>query len=510
MKHAALMFVLLGNEFCVVAQIPTWSQDVAPLLYAHCVKCHRDDGTGPFSLVYPAEAVNHAWEIKHQVEDRHMPPWPADPDYRHFAYEKRLTEAEIQTIVDWVMNDMPMGNLAEAPPVPVFPEGQSTIEGIDYTVAMSPYTLQSNSDEYRWFAIQNPLTETIYVNAIEIIPGLPAFVHHADLAYDVSGITAALDASTPLSGFNSSTGSPNYSMYMNAWMAGGNIAQYPDNWGIQVPPGGYFVFEIHYGPGGQGQTDQTVMNLNFVTNPANVRPVFPSWVTNGATGSAPYIPANQVSWYTQQSNVFQTDFTMVSICPHQHYLGKSFKVWLETQEGDSIPLIFIPDWHFHWQMYYTFVYPQHIPAGSRVKSLASYDNTTENEHNPNNPPQNVYWGSQTTDEMYMVYAIMAHYQPGDENLLMDSTLHISKSPLPLRPGIDLYPNPAKDYLYISPQGMDWPGADIQILDLTGKVARQFLLTSPAQRIDLADLPAGIYTIRARKGQRLAVGRIVKI
>jgi hypothetical protein len=492
------------------AQIPTWSQDIAPILYQHCVKCHRDNGPGPFSLLYVDEAVANAWEIKHQVEDRHMPPWPADPSYRAFAYQNILTQEEIDAIVQWVMNDTPVGNLAEAPPIPDFPPGLSELNPIHHVVSMPPYTLQSNSDEYRWFAIENPNAETIYINAIEIVPGLPEFVHHADLAYDLTGYTFSLDNSTSLPGFNSSTGNPNYDMYINAWMAGGNIVRYPDNWGIAIPPGGHFVFEIHYGPGGQGQTDQTVMNLKFVTDTDNFRPVYPSWVMNGSPTAGPVIPANQVSWYNQQSSVFSSDRTMISICPHMHYLGESYKVWMETSEGDSIPLIYIPEWHFHWQMYYTFIYPQHIPAGARIKGRASYNNTTNNPHNPNNPPQNVYWGSQTTDEMFMTYAIMAFYQPGDENILMDSTLFVHPTTGLLRTGLDMYPNPASDYIYISPQGMGWEGAAVRVVDAMGRSIFQRQLEGPIDRFVLTGIPPGVYRVEVELNGRGASGLMVKL
>ena len=51
----------------------------------------------------------------------------------------------------------------------------------------------------------------------------------------------AYDLQDPLPGFNAQTGSPTYSYYMNAWQPGGDVVEYPPDWGIAVPPGSDFV-----------------------------------------------------------------------------------------------------------------------------------------------------------------------------------------------------------------------------------------------------------------------------
>jgi hypothetical protein len=506
-----ILFVFLGffSFSGVRSQEYTWSNDVAEIIYEHCASCHHENGIGPFPLMTYADLVPIAWEIKHQVEDRHMPPWPADPNYRHFAYENYLSDEEIAIISQWVLDETPIGNLAQAPVPPVFENTESQLESIDLVLEMEPYTLQYNTDEYRWFTIENPFDDTIYVNAIEIIPGLPEVVHHADLSYDLSGNSYYYDQLDELSGFNSNTGSPNYDYYMNAWMAGGNVVKYPENWGIEVLPGSYFVFEIHYGPGGQGLTDLTKMNLKFVTNPDEVRPVYAQWITNGPDETGSYIPANEVSWYTQETGIFWTEYSMISICPHQHYLGASYKVWMETFQGDSIPLIYIPEWHFHWQMYYTFIYPQHIPFGAKIKTLASFDNTEYNEFNPNDPPENVYWGSSTTDEMLMVLAIWSPYEEGDENILMDSTFNnISSQDIQIT-GLDIYPNPGNTHIYLSVHDPDDIGTTFTIIDNCGRERMKFRSVSQWEYVDISMLSSGFYTIVGSSNNKLMRTTFVK-
>ena len=53
----------------------------------------------------------------------YMPPWHADPAYGDFSNDRRLTDEEIQTIVDWVDAGAPLGNAEDMPELPHFVEG---------------------------------------------------------------------------------------------------------------------------------------------------------------------------------------------------------------------------------------------------------------------------------------------------------------------------------------------------------------------------------------------------
>ena len=57
------------------AQSPTWSEDVASVIYANCSSCHHEGGIGPFSLMTYQDAVDNAYGIQSQVEAKLMPPW---------------------------------------------------------------------------------------------------------------------------------------------------------------------------------------------------------------------------------------------------------------------------------------------------------------------------------------------------------------------------------------------------------------------------------------------------
>ncbi|MCY7408685.1 MAG: cytochrome c, partial [Chitinophagales bacterium] len=69
------------------AQTPTWSNDVASIIYNNCSTCHRDGGIGPFPLMSYEDAVINSIGIKTQVQSKLMPPWKPDPNYSHFKDE---------------------------------------------------------------------------------------------------------------------------------------------------------------------------------------------------------------------------------------------------------------------------------------------------------------------------------------------------------------------------------------------------------------------------------------
>ena len=78
--------------------VPTFTQDVAPILYANCVTCHRPGEIAPMSLVTYQEARPWARAITRKVAEGSMPPWHAEATAGTFSNERKLTaEREIDT-----------------------------------------------------------------------------------------------------------------------------------------------------------------------------------------------------------------------------------------------------------------------------------------------------------------------------------------------------------------------------------------------------------------------------
>src|SRR5919109_1291621 len=89
----ALVAWVLPLPYAIQGQTPakpplTFTKDVAPILYANCVYCHRPGEIGPMSLITYRDARPWARAIRQAVETKRMPPWHADPHYGTFQYDK--------------------------------------------------------------------------------------------------------------------------------------------------------------------------------------------------------------------------------------------------------------------------------------------------------------------------------------------------------------------------------------------------------------------------------------
>lgn len=205
--------------------------------------------------------------------------------------------------------------------------------------------------------------------------------------------------------------------------------------------------------------------------------------------------------------------TILSIGPHGHLLCKSLKAFGVTLGGDTIPLVDIPKWNFHWQGSYDFQTPVKIPIGTTLYSVGTYDNTTDNLENPNSPPKDVSVGEATTDEMMLFYFSYLPYVTGDEKIVIDTFHHkphyancISRyagvNDIPMPAAGLVYPNPAGDKLNILlPDGI----VEIELVNALGQVV---VHTAAANSIDISALSGGVYTVRLIGDKNLST-RIVK-
>ncbi len=112
-----------GPEGQPARNIPTFTKDVAPILYKNCVGCHRPGEIGPMSLLTYDDARPHAKAIRDEVGDNNMPPWHADPKHGKFANDRSLPAKDRDTLLRWVNNGAPEGDKKDLPPVPKFTEG---------------------------------------------------------------------------------------------------------------------------------------------------------------------------------------------------------------------------------------------------------------------------------------------------------------------------------------------------------------------------------------------------
>src|SRR5262245_6346895 len=166
---------------------PNYNHDVAPILAKSCVSCHRPNQIGPMSLLTYDEVRPWAKAIAKNVADHVMPPWHADPSIGHFANDRRLAPAEIDTLVQWVKTGAPEGDAADRPAKPAFKDEEWILGEPDLVVTLDEVSVPAGkSDVFPKLIGRVMLPEDRWIQAVEFRPGNRKVLHHI-IAFQVKG-----------------------------------------------------------------------------------------------------------------------------------------------------------------------------------------------------------------------------------------------------------------------------------------------------------------------------------
>ena len=110
---------LSGQQPPVQVLAPTFSQHVAPIVYAKCIQCHRPGEVAPMSLINYQDVKPWAGSIRRQLVEQTMPPFHSHSRYGLLVSTPRLTQAETDTIVRWVDTGALEGDPALLPELPI-------------------------------------------------------------------------------------------------------------------------------------------------------------------------------------------------------------------------------------------------------------------------------------------------------------------------------------------------------------------------------------------------------
>ena len=393
------LVVLLGTLLpaAALAQGVTFANDVAPILYEHCVACHRPGAIGPFSLVSYEDARAQAEQVAAAAERRAMPPWKPVAGYGQFQGARTLSEAQIAVLGQWVESDTPQGDAAATPPVPRFEDGWRRGEPDLVLTVDTPYTLEAGSGGvYRNFVVPTELTDQRWVSAVELRPSAASVVHHARILLDATGdarIAVAADVASGYDGLMLDHGGfPDG--HVLGWSAGPPPAIAPTALAWQLNPGTDLVVQLYLLRRAASVTVQPSIGLYFTDAPPAFSPV--SVLLNSKTID---IPAGESNHLVEDRFRLPVAVDLLAISPHAHRLGRRVEAMATLPDGSQIPLIRIDDWDLDWQDEYRYERPIHLPAETVVTMRFVFDNSTDNPKNPRTPPEPVRFGSEPTDEM---------------------------------------------------------------------------------------------------------------
>ncbi len=243
--------------------------------------------------------------------------------------------------------------------------------------------------EYVYIRVDPGFREDRWIRAAEIMPGNRAVLHHCNIYLQPPGIDDPEDLRS-----QGKLGS--YALTVTA--PGTPPMILPDGMAKRIPAGWRIVFVLHYQSIGSVQKDQTRLGLTFA-DPKTVRQEVAMQLMFDLELS---IPPGVRDHSVSRTWAINRDVELLSLFPHMHLRGKSFRYELIHPDGSEEVLLDVPRWDFNWQHRYVFATPRRVMAGSQLRCAAVYDNSADNPANPD-PSATVRAGTQSWDEMFNGY-----------------------------------------------------------------------------------------------------------
>jgi hypothetical protein len=400
--------------------VPTYTKDVAPILYKNCTTCHRPGEIAPMSLLTYKDARPWAKSIREEVASGMMPPWHADPAHGRFVNDRRLSDADKDTIVGWASAGAPEGDPADLPAAPKYADGWQ-IGQPDAIVSMAEdYPIPADGTvEYKYFSVPTTFGEDKWIQAIEVRPGSRAVVHHVILfardpkppAPRPAGEAAPRPTPTFMfaegmeepknpdveakkkAPLNDRPAPQRLGAFVGGFAPGQSQRVYAPGTGIRLPAGAILTFQMHYTTKGAAATDRTKIGFIF----AKDRPAQEIRVTELSNRNFT-IAAGAANQEIDADVTLQRDVTLWSMLPHTHVRGKRWEYQATYPDGRIETILAVPKYDFNWQTEYVFKEPLKLPKGTKIHASAWYDNSANNPSNPD-PSADVRWGDQTWEEM---------------------------------------------------------------------------------------------------------------
>jgi Flp pilus assembly protein TadD/mono/diheme cytochrome c family protein len=399
----ATLSIQLPHSHVQAAAAPiTFNRQIAPIFYKQCSGCHHPGGSGPFSLLSYADARRWGAQIRTVTQTRYMPPWLPEPGFGNFADNRRLSDEDMALIKAWVEGGMPEGDAKEAPRVPVFStEWQLGTPDLILKATSEMQVPASGADLFRNFILPVPITQTKYIRAMEIRPGAPQVVHHANVMIDK---TASLRRKHPT---DWEQGVPGMELTVDSgesfdpdshflfWKPDSPALIEPEGMPWRLDPGNDLILNMHLKPSGKAESLQATVGLYFADKPAVAHPMLLQLEHDGAID----IPAGDAAFVIEDQLKLPIDVDVLGVYPHAHYLGKKLEGYAVLPNGEKKWLILIRDWDIDRQSVYRFRSPLFLPKNSVLHMRYTYDNSKENIRNPNSPPVRVKAGNRSVDEM---------------------------------------------------------------------------------------------------------------
>jgi hypothetical protein len=398
-----LSLSLMCAAIVVAAPVPepTFYKDALPVIEKNCQGCHRPGEAAPMSFMSFESTRPYAKAIRSAVLSKKMPPWFADPHYGTFANDRRLSDADVKTLVAWVDGGAKAGNPKDAPAPMQFTEGWAIGKpDVVFEVPTAFNVPTSGTIDYQYVRLPTNFTEDKYVQFAEARPTDRIHTHHI-IAFirdpkspwmKDAPIGVPFVPEKPKAGEGGGGGG-----FGGDFLAGYAPGTVPDTLKPGqvklVPKGADIIFQLHYTADGKAGSDTSRVGLIFAKDAPKERVL-----TLAATTADFAIPPGDPNYRVDSKITLQADSTLIMMLPHMHLRGKDFDFHITYPDGKTETLLNVPHYSFEWQLSYYLDKPLFLPKGTTIECTAHYDNSVNNPANPD-PKKEVHFGEQSWDEM---------------------------------------------------------------------------------------------------------------
>jgi hypothetical protein len=410
---------------------PNWHQDIAPLVALHCESCHQSGGIAPFSMEDYESTAQWSTLMSAHVQAETMPPWHARDTAdcttpQAFLGDPRLDDETKQLFADWSAAGAPEGNPANAAEVPAPPSLhlEDPTQVVDMSGSVSIEAEGNKLDFVHCLSFDPELSEDVYVDAMEVLPGNDAIAHHVLIYIDEAAESASWDGGV-LENCDGGSGVSGGKL-IGGWVPGSLPQTYPDGVAVPIPAGSRLVFNYHYhATGGSPEIDDSsqlalrysseepdwIADFSLIGN-------YPLEVVDGIGAEDPpfWIPANEENHvetmrFTMPPIPEIVDLRLFTIANHAHVIATDILTTIEPANGDpQWCALQTPGWDFDWQRIYRYdvdvADAPRVRSGDIIRVRCTYNNSLSNPALPPalaeqglTEPVEVFLGEETLDEM---------------------------------------------------------------------------------------------------------------
>ncbi|MFT7471825.1 MAG: peroxiredoxin [Kiritimatiellia bacterium] len=377
--------------------IPSYVNDVAPILIDNCATCHRDGGVAPFAM--DSHLMVKGWSpmMRETLMTKRMPPGQVDSHIGEVD-ALGLSDREIQTLVHWIDVGSPEDGDSDPLAQLSWNESKWPLGEPDMIVRVPATEIPaSGAMPYIWVDSGVVMPEDRWMRGAQLLPGDPSVVHH------VVSVAVPPDMSGPRIGIcpnPCATGDQNPNedgVRLQGYVPGINPSLMNSEVGTLIEAGSRFVFQMHYTTSGKETLDASEFGIYF--HPEGFEPSRKR-IQAAALDNKFLIPANAENHAVESSFTLPVEAYVTSVSPHMHVRGKSMRFVAQFPDGSNEELLSIPHYDFNWQRNFTFKEKKLFPAGTKILVTGAFDNSVKNRANPA-PNESVRWGDQSWEEMFI-------------------------------------------------------------------------------------------------------------